>query len=772
VPDLSRGSNQAPGLKSGWGWLALVRFGLALPIAIHTLTYRAQPDHPAPASVAPASAAIVMVLLVAAGIHALPRFRTSRPAAIAGFVIDAGAVLSMVALYAFDPRQTLPSLVIVVQAEGGVVLGVAGGFFAWATTAAGYAAVEALTSAAAGTHVVVEDVLLRIGIGLVLALGGGFLSAELSGERARRVAERERELSRLQEAEAKFRLLVEQIPVVTYIDAADEHSSTIYISPQVTDVLGYSPAQWLADRGLWAKLIHPDDRERLRAEHIRTNATGDPFRAEYRMVARDNRLVWVRDEASLVRDEQGRPKFWQGVMVDITDQKRAEEQVAFLAYHDKLTGLPNRVMFERVIDLALARARRGDLSVAVLFMDLDNFKLVNDSLGHAAGDEMLREVAERLSAAVRATDVVSRQGGDEFLVLLADLEPEPGQGSLWHPQETAMTVGQRIHEALREPFTLYGTEFFITASIGISLFPESGRDAKTLLKRADAAMYRSKQRGPGGSVVFESDDAASVNKLSLATRLRKAVDQRAWTLLYQPIVDLQTDRVAGAEALLRWRQPSGRLIGAADFVPLAEEMGLIATIGEWVTEEMCRQAAQWQKEGLDLALSFNLSPRQLWHPDAVQKLLGHVADAGVDPSRIIVEITESAAMRDPERTQRVLDEMHEAGLRLAIDDFGTGYSSLSRLWNLPVDILKIDRRFVRDVPSNPEAAAMVKAIIGLAGSLNMQPLAEGIERDVQREYLVELGCPLGQGYLFSPPVLPEDVVDFLASQGAASLPAS
>jgi diguanylate cyclase (GGDEF)-like protein/PAS domain S-box-containing protein len=771
VPPAARGSPPAARLQTGWGWLAVVRLCLAIPMAIHTVTYRALSDHPAPSYLKPLSGAVVTVLLVTALAQSMPRMRGSRSAAVGGFVVDAGAVLSMLALFAFDPRRYLLSLVVVVQAEGGVVLGAAGGLLAWATTSAGYGAVEALAASASGTAVSVEDVVLRIGVGLVLALGGGFLSTELSGERARRLAEREHELGRLQEAETKFRLLVEQIPVVTYIDAADEHASTIYISPQVTEVLGYSPAQWLADPTLWTKLVHPEDRERIRVENRRTNATGDPFKAEYRMLAADGRVVWVRDEAAMVRDEDGRAKFWQGVMVDITEQKRAEEQVAFLAYHDKLTGLPNRVMFERVIDLALARARRGDLAVAVLFMDLDNFKLVNDSLGHAAGDEMLREMATRLSTAVRATDVVSRQGGDEFLVLLADLERGPGSRGQSEARETATVVAQRIHEALREPFTLYGTEFFITASIGISLFPESARDAKTLLKQADGAMYRSKQRSPGGSVVFDTGEVTAVNKLSLATRLRKAVDQRDWALLYQPIMDLQTDRVVGAEALLRWRQPSGRLIGAADFVPLAEEMGLIPAIGEWVTEEMCRQAASWREEGLDLMMSFNLSPRQLWHPDAVQKLLDHIMGAGVDPSGIIVEITESTAMRDPERTQRVLDEMHEAGLKLAIDDFGTGYSSLSRLWTLPVDILKIDRRFVHDLPNSTEAAGMVRAIIGLAHSLNMQPLAEGIERASQRRFLVEFGCALGQGYHFSPPVAPEAIVEFLVTRVSAPLTA-
>jgi diguanylate cyclase (GGDEF)-like protein len=425
-------------------------------------------------------------------------------------------------------------------------------------------------------------------------------------------------------------------------------------------------------------------------------------------------------------------------------------------------------MFERVLDLALARARRAGLAVGVLFMDLDNFKLVNDSLGHAAGDELLREMASRLGGAVRATDIVARQGGDEFLVLVADMarEPEPGEPAA---AELALTLAGRIHEALKNPIALYGAEFFITASIGVSLFPESALDARTLLKQADAAMYRSKQRGPGGTTVFSTTEIDSLNKLSMATRLRKAAEQREWVLHYQPIVDLLDGRLAGAEALVRWRQPSGRLLGPTEFIPLAEETGLIAAIGDWVIEEVCRQSRIWRQEGLGISLSFNLSPRQLWQPEAVQRLLGQVASADADPSSLVVEITESTAMRDPERTQRVLEQLHESGLRLAIDDFGTGYSSLARLRDLPVDVLKIDRRFVRDIPGDGDAGSMVKAIVGLSHSLNMQPLAEGVETEAQREFLMELGCALGQGYLFSEPVPPDDLARLAREDGLATL---
>jgi diguanylate cyclase (GGDEF)-like protein/PAS domain S-box-containing protein len=753
---------------SGWGWLGLLRLGLAVAMAAYALSYRPVSGHPSPSLVRPSALAMAAALLGLAVLQFTSRRRGSRTFAAGAFMADAVSVLGAFALYAFDPRHYLLALIIVVQAEGGVVLGLLGGFLAWLATSAGYVVLEIISASASGAPAHSVDVVIRVSVGLLLALGGGYLSSELSGERALRMAEREEELRRLQEAETKYRVLVEQIPVVTYIEAVDPESSTIYISPQVEDVLGYTPREWTADPGLRGRLVHPEDRDVMLAANGRANAAGEPFKAEYRLLSKDGRVVWVRDEATLLRDDEGRPRFWQGVMVDITDRKWAEEQVAFLAYHDRLTALPNRVMFEELLELALARARRADLGVSVLFMDLDNFKLVNDSLGHAAGDDLLREMASRLSGAIRTTDIVARQGGDEFLVLLADLAREItlDQPS---PIETALAVARRIHEALKLPFTLLGNEFFITASIGVSLSPENARDARTLLKQADAAMYWSKQRAPGGSMVFATQTEDPFQKLSLATGLRKAVDQQDWVLHYQPIVDLVDGKLVGAEALVRWRQANGKLLGPAEFVPLAEEMGLIASIGDWVVEEMCRQASAWTERGLDISLSFNISPRQLWQPEAVPRLLAQIGSAGVDPSRLIVEITESTAMRDPERTERVLDELHDAGLRLAIDDFGTGYSSLSRLRNLPVDVLKIDRRFVRDVPEEPDAASMVRAVIGLAHSLSMQPLAEGIERPEQRSYLVDLGCALGQGFLFSPAVPSEDLARLARQEGFAPL---
>jgi diguanylate cyclase (GGDEF)-like protein/PAS domain S-box-containing protein len=747
----------APGLTTGWGWLAVLRFGLTLTMGVYALTYHPPENHPGPSNLLGLALFFAALPAVFAVLQLTRRLRMSRNMAIAGLVVDAVAVLGTLALFAFDPRHYLLALIVVVQAEAGATLGLWGGFIAWFALSVGYIGIEALAAAELNVPIDPTELVLRIGVGLMLALGGGFLSEELSGERHLRYTEREDELRRLQEAEARYRLLVEQTPVVTYVDAIDRDSTTLYISPQVEDVLGYLPEEWLADGELWMRLLHPEDRNRVLTEHARTNATGEPFHAEYRLRAKDGEDIWIRDDALVVNGSDGRPEFWQGVMVDITERKRAEEQVTFLAYHDKLTGLPNRVMFEQVLDLALARARRTGMGVAVLYLDLDNFKLVNDSLGHATGDELLREMAERLRQAVRETDVVARQGGDEFLVLLADLDQDHTEDGQFPAVKLAETIAARIHDSLRAPFLLEGTEFYITASIGISLFPLSAGDPRALLKQADAAMYRSKKGAPGGHVVIarESDDPMS--ELSMATRLRKAVGANEWVLHYQPIVDLTRGNMVGVEALIRWRQADGRLIGPTEFIPLAEEMGLIGPICDWVLEEACRQSKAWRNRGMDLYVSFNMSPRQLWQPDFVESVLARIDDIGVEPETLVVEITESAAITDPDRTQRVLEEIKRRGLRVAMDDFGTGYSSLSRLKNLPVDVLKIDRPFVRDIPEDREASSMVEAVIGLAQSLRMEPLAEGIETDEQRRFLVEHGCLLGQGFHFSRPVPAEGI---------------
>ena len=561
-------------------------------------------------------------------------------------------------------------------------------------------------------------------------------------------------------AEARYRALVEQIPAIVYTADFGADGAWSYVSPQIEEILGYTPAEWMADPELWYQHLYPDDREIAMDQEARAAETGERLASEYRMVTRSGDVVWFRDDAVVVSDAAGRPITMQGVMYDISDRKRAEQELAFLAYHDKLTGLPNRQMFEELLSLAIARAKRNDLAVAVLFVDLDDFKLVNDNLGHAAGDQLLQQVAERLRAAVRETDIVARQGGDEFLILLSDMErvrESPLHSERENPQLVAEAAAGRICDSLAAPMSVAGAETYVSGSIGISLYPTVASDVHTLLKHADAAMYQSKRALPGGFMVFSPTAHASQDRFALATGLRRAVELRQWELHYQPLMDLRDARMMGVEALVRWRDPQGGLVPPGDFIPLAEEMGLIAAIGDWVLESLCAQGRSWRDAGLRLELNFNLSPRQLWQSDLVKRIMEHLHEAGVDPGDVVIEVTESAAMTDPERTQRILTDLHDRGLRLAIDDFGTGHSSLARLKHLPIETLKIDRSFVRDLPDDRDAAAMVRAMIQLADGLGIRALGEGIETEDQWRFLQDAGCTLGQGFLFSRPVPAEEI---------------
>ncbi|MEP6758458.1 MAG: EAL domain-containing protein [Actinomycetota bacterium] len=585
-----------------------------------------------------------------------------------------------------------------------------------------------------------------------------------------------RDLSELQagrdaqfEAEAKYRALVEHIPAVVYLDPVDENDTSIYVSPQIRDLIGLEPDEWLTDPYAWRHHVHPDDIDRAWEEYREAYNGHTTLNHEYRMVHRDGTVRWVLEQAFPIDDEHGRPWLIQGVMFDITKRKTAEEEVAFLAYHDKLTGLPNRVLFEEMLDSAISRARRNDTGVGVLFLDLDNFKMVNDSLGHHAGDLLLAQLADRLRTCTRDTDLVARQGGDEFLLLLGDLD-RVTEGSDENPAlASAEVVAHRVREALAEPFDLHGTSFLASGSIGISLFPQDAQDSETLMKNADAAMYRTKRQAPGGFTVFTSGDHDPAHRLSLTTRLRAAVREEHWVLHWQPIVEMETGKVDSLEALIRWQDPKGGLVPPLEFIPLAEELGLIEAIGDWVIAELVRQQSQWRELGLDLRLGFNLSPRQLWSARLAEKIMTTLRAGDVDPHRVTVEITESTAMADPERTQKILAELHAWGFTLALDDFGTGYSSLARLKHMPVDVLKIDKAFVRDVHNDIGQASMVRAMIQLAQGLNMIPLAEGVETVQEYEFLRANGCRLAQGFLFSRPV-PAASVPELVSRATGLLP--
>jgi diguanylate cyclase (GGDEF)-like protein/PAS domain S-box-containing protein len=566
---------------------------------------------------------------------------------------------------------------------------------------------------------------------------------------------RSRRLSKEQMLGDRHRAIVEHAPVVTYIDALDDGASTLFISPQVQELTGYSVEEWTGDPDLWLRIVHPEDRPRAVAENQRHNETGESFSLDYRIYRRDGRVVWIHDEAKIVRDDRGLPTFSIGAIVDVTEIKRAEERVAFLAYHDELTGMPSRVMFEELLDLAIGRADRHEGSVAVVCVDLDDFRLVNDSLGRLAGDELLRLVADRLRGATRETDLVARRSADTFLLLLSDLERD-GE-DVEAAVARAESAAQRIIDALAPPFRAGGTELYVSASIGISLYPKDGEEAGVLLRNAEAAMMESK-KGGHAYVVSNRGALDSSAKLRFVTRLRKAVDSQRWTLYYQPILDLETERMEGVEALIRWIEPDGTMVPPVEFIPLAEELGLIEAIGDWVVREIVYQAQAWRELDMDLAISFNLSPRQFWQPDLAKGIMHRIREGGIDPSKLVVEVTESSAMTDPDRAQAILEDLHAGGLRIAIDDFGTGYSSLARLRHMPVDVLKIDRSFVHGVDVDPQNASIVAAFVELARGLGVTTLAEGIETEGELAFLQARGCVLGQGFLYSRPVPPEEII--------------
>ena len=557
----------------------------------------------------------------------------------------------------------------------------------------------------------------------------------------RDLSDRVRVEEALREAEERYRTLVEQIPAVTYIDkVTDGPDEPIYTSPQIEEMLGYTSEEWLRGR-LWSQCLHPDDRERVLAADERFENGRESFSEEYRLIAKDGSVVWVREEAVETRDYAGEPQYWQGVIFDITERKNLEEELQHRALHDTLTGLPNRALFSDRLRHAVDRTRRETGKIAVLLMDLDDFKLVNDSLGHRAGDELLVDVGGRLLASLRTADTAARLGGDEFAVLLENLA-DVGE---------AERVAERILDTLRPPFALGERETLVTASIGIAFddTTATNQGPEELMRDADVAMYRAKRSGKARYALFEESMSAKVmERLELIDDLLRALAREELALRYQPKVSLATGRIVGFEALLRWEHPERGLLLPEGFVPLAEETDLIVPIGRWVLREACHQARAWQQRypcDPPLVVCVNLSAKQLRDPALFRDVHQVIRESGLEPSGLDLEITESVAMEDASATVATLEELHALGVRVIIDDFGTGYSSLSRLESFPVDYIKVDRSFVSRLEEETGARVLVKAMIDLAHALGLEAIAEGVETAGQLERLREMGCDLAQG---------------------------
>jgi len=559
----------------------------------------------------------------------------------------------------------------------------------------------------------------------------------------------------LRALENRYGPLPEGVPSVAYIFEPGIEGRCLYISPSVEEVLGYPRRQWLEDRGLWDRLLHADDEARVVSNEAACALSGEKLVQEYRLRAADGSDVWIRDEMTVVFDRQtGADPLFFGVFLDVSDRKRMEVELERLALYDPLTGLPNRALFGDRLRHVLARRDR-DSATAVYFLDLDRFKRINDSLGHGAGDEVLREVAERLAAVVRPEDTVARFGGDEFTVLC-----ESVGGVL-----EAVTIADRLQRPLRQPLRAGGAELRLSASIGVALVEaDDNGDGQHLIEDADAAMYRAKERGGARTELFDSamrDNAVSAMRIE--QELQRALEQGELRVYYQPGVDLATGQVVGAEALVRWEHPERGLIAPDRFLGVAEETGLIVPLGMWVLGETCRHLAEWQSrpETAHLHLSVNLSARELTHPDLVSSVLGCVRESGVDPHSLTIEVTESTAMVDGDSGFRALRDLSSEGIRVAIDDFGTGYSSLEQLRRMPVDIVKVDRSFVSGMAADSTDREIVAAVVGMGRALKLCVVAEGVETPEQAELLRELGCDIGQGYLYAKP-LPAAEMDELA----------
>jgi diguanylate cyclase (GGDEF)-like protein/PAS domain S-box-containing protein len=497
------------------------------------------------------------------------------------------------------------------------------------------------------------------------------------------------------------------------------------------------------------------------AEHIAALEAHKPFRdMELCRLDETGKKIWISISGEPVFDTSGAFKGYRGVGKDITERKQDEEHIHFLANHDALTSLPNRAMFNDVLNLAIQNARRYNRNFAVLFIDLDRFKIINDTLGHDAGDKLLQEMGTRLTQTVRSSDVVARLGGDEFVVLVQEVA---------EPKQVA-AVARKILSAFVKPMSIQGQECRVTASIGICMYPSEAQNEQALMKNADIAMYRAKEDGKNNYKFYSEEiNIHTFERMALETSLRRGLERNEFFLHYQAKLDLHTQRITGVEALIRWQHPDLGVVPPVQFIPLAEETGLIVPIGKWVLNTACAQNVSWQREGLPpLSMAVNLSARQFADEDLVKDIADALENSGMNPGLLEIELTESMVIQNPERAGKVLAEIKKMGVRLAIDDFGVGYSSLTHLKRFPIDTLKVDRSFIHDLPQNPEDKAICQAIIAMGKSLNLTVVAEGVETLEQQTFLHDHACDEMQGFYFSKPIPGDEFAGLLRQRIQAS----
>jgi PAS domain S-box-containing protein len=577
-----------------------------------------------------------------------------------------------------------------------------------------------------------------------------------------------------------FRIVSEN--AADMIALVDVTGKRLYNSPAYHTVLGYSPEELAATPSL--EQVHPDDREKVinAAKEARITAVGK--RLEYRMRRKDGTWAMLESSASPIRNRHGQVTQMVIVNRDVTERKRIEQQLEHNAFHDALTDLPNRTLFLDRLQRAMDHARRSpDYKFAVLFVNVDGLQIFNETMGHSILDQLIVDVGHRLTSCLRCDDTVSRalsdapaanftdsgilarMDGDEFTILLEGI----------HDPSDPMRVAIRVQESLGTPFLANGIEVFTSACIGIALSTSSYQKPGDILRDAGVAMCRAKAQGASRCEVFDTEmHAAVVSRLKLETELRKAIEREELCIFYQPIVRLSTRQIVGFESLVRWKRPEASMMSPIDFIEVAEETGLIVPIGRWVLREACRQAQHWQKiHPCDppLTATVNVSPRQFAHTNLIAEVYSAVHDTGIDPKTLQLEMTESTALSDTKSAGQILAQLQAIGISVSIDDFGTGYSSLSRLRRFPVDVLKIDRSFVRGIESDLESREIVRLIVMLGRHLHLKVIAEGVETKEQQDYLREFRCDFGQGYLYSPPVDGQAFEQLLLANRFAGVPA-
>jgi diguanylate cyclase (GGDEF)-like protein/PAS domain S-box-containing protein len=554
-------------------------------------------------------------------------------------------------------------------------------------------------------------------------------------------------VDRLRESETHYSSMVELAAIG--ISHVDLNGRFVYVNRRLCDMLGYSRDE-LSELSI-REISHPDDRSVTDKDRSRLDAGEiDTFKAEKRYLKRDGTPIWVRLTVAAKRTSDGRTLHHISIVEDISERRAAEARIQYLATHDEMTGLVNRTMFGEFLARAIARCHRPGRQFALMFIDLDRFKVINDSLGHECGDALLKAVAGRLRTTVRSSDVVARFGGDEFVLLIEDCKD----------RQAAAVVARNLLTAVLQPIEIAGQECRVTASIGIVLCPDDSRDANALLKLADLAMYQAKEEGKNGFQYYSASmGALSTERVQIETRLTGALERHELFINYQAKVDMRSGEIRGAEALLRWTHPELGIVSPARFIPIAEECGLIVPIGRWAMTTACRQAVEWYRQGLRLCLAVNVSPRQFMDPHLVDHVRSVLDETGLPPSLLELEITESIMMHDHDAAVEKMTAMRDLGVRLAIDDFGTGYSSLSQLRRLPIDTLKIDQSFIRGIPRSPQDLAIAEAILTLGRSMGVTVVAEGVETADQQSFLSHHACDEMQGFHFHRPSTPEAFAD-------------